>query len=256
MMRLLTRTAVRAALTLGLAALVAACPQRRDEEPGKAVNAGQVKRGKGTVERSLAQLERRVAELETKGSWPDARRVARALATTPGLELGGPAGPPGPAGPAGSLGPPGPAGPAGPLGPRGEAGPPGPRGVLGPPGPQGGQGLQGPQGIQGPGGPPGQPGPEGPPGGYSRKQQVYGTTAELSIGPGLSGAVVATCRSADDLLVSGHCGGDPAWLGALGQAGAINLSSTKEAAAWRCEYRNLSTKTPLSIRARVYCIKR
>jgi hypothetical protein len=247
-------------LAVGLAAvlvgvLVGACPQP-EKEPAAPLTAGQIRRGKGTVEVALAAVERRVAELETKGAWPDARRVAKALATTPGLELTGPSGPPGPPGPQGEAGPKGPEGPQGVVGPRGETGPPGPRGPQGPPGPQGGQGLQGPQGIQGPPGPRGAAGPEGPPGGYNRKQQIYTASAQLSIGPGLSGAVVATCRAVKDLLVSGHCGADPAWLGALGQAGALHLSSVKRAAAWRCEYRNLSSKTPLSIQVRAYCIKR
>ena len=234
------------------------CPgsPRPDKQAQKPLTAEKVRRGKGSVERSLVALERRVAQLETKGSWPDARRVAKALATTPGLELTGPQGPQGPAGAVGPAGPAGPAGPLGPAGPRGDIGPAGPRGTQGPPGPQGGQGLQGPQGIQGPAGPKGLGGPEGPPGGYNRKQQIYATSAQLSIGPGLSGAVVATCRSAKDLLVSGHCGGEPAWLGALGQSGALNLSTVKTSAAWRCEYRNLSSKNTLSITARVYCIKR
>lgn len=229
---------------------------QREQPKPQVLKVEQIRHGRSSLERTLSRLEQRVSELETKGSWPDAKRVAKALAATPGLELTGPPGPNGPAGPSGPAGPAGPQGEKGPAGPRGDPGPNGERGPQGPPGPQGSQGLQGPQGIQGPPGPAGPAGPEGPPGGYSRKSSVYEASAQLRIGPGLSGAVVAACRSAKDLMVSGHCGGEPAWLGALGQAGAVGLSSSKKAAAWRCEYRNLSSKMTLSILARVYCIKR
>lgn len=229
---------------------------QRERPKPQILRVEQIRHGKSSLERTLSRLERRIDELETKGSWPDAKRVAKALAATPGLELTGPPGPNGPAGPEGPPGPAGPQGEKGPPGPRGDSGPRGERGPQGPPGPQGSQGLQGPQGIQGPPGPAGPAGPEGPPGGYSRKRSLYEASAQLRIGPGLSGAVVAACRSAKDLLVSGHCGGEPAWLGALDQAGAVDMTSSKRAAAWRCEYRNLSSKTPLSIRALVYCIKR
>jgi hypothetical protein len=116
--------------------------------------------------------------------------------------------------------------------------------------------LQGPQGIQGQPGPAGPAGPEGPAGGYSRKRDVYRASGKLTIGPGLSGAVVAACRDVKDLLVGGHCGAAPAWLGGLGQSGSIDVESAGAAAAWRCEYRNLSTSSPLAISATVYCIKR
>ena len=234
--------------------LIVGC-QQEDPKP-QILRVEQIRHGKSSLERTLSRLEKRIDELETRGSWPDAKRVAKALAATPGLELTGPTGPSGPAGPPGPPGPPGSQGEKGPPGQRGDPGPPGERGPQGPPGPQGSQGLQGPQGIQGPPGPAGPAGPEGPPGGYSRKTLVYEASAQLRIGPNLSGAVVAACRSAKDLLVSGHCGGEPAWLGALAQAGAVDLTSSRRAAAWRCEYRNLSSKTPLSIRALVYCIKR
>jgi hypothetical protein len=243
---------MRGALLLLLGAL-ASCP--RPEEKPKPVEARQVRLDKTNVAAALAELSRRVKKLETHGSLPDAERVARALATVEGLDLKGPPGPPGPAGPAGPAGPVGPTGEKGPAGPEGETGPPGPRGPPGPPGPQGPQGLQGPQGIQGPEGPKGPNGPEGPAGGYSRKSQVYMTTAQLDIGPNLSGAVVAACRAPKDLLISGHCGADPAWLGALGQAGGVDLGAPK-AAAWRCEYRNLSAQSRVTITATAYCLKR
>jgi len=76
------------------------------------------------------------------------------------------------------------------------------------------------------------------------------------IGPSLSGAVVAACRDPKDLLISGHCGASPAWLGALGQGGAVDAEATGAAAAWRCEYRNLSSQNALTLQAAVFCIKR
>lgn len=229
--------------------------ERKPPAP-KPLRAKQILHGSTNVARSIEGLSGRVKRLETEGSLPDAKRVAQALAAVEGLDLKGPTGPVGPPGPPGPSGPTGPVGETGPPGPRGETGPPGPRGEVGPPGPQGSQGLQGPQGIQGPAGPAGPRGPEGPPGGYTRKGQVYRTTAQLSIGPNLSGAVVAGCREVKDLLISGHCGADPAWLGSLGQAGGVDLDSSKKTAAWRCEYRNLSSHTPLRITAMAFCIPR
>jgi len=229
---------------------------RKAPPPAERVEAQRVRVGSTDLAQALARIEARLRELETHGSRVDAERVARALAATPGLDLHGPAGPAGPSGPAGPPGLKGDPGPAGPPGPRGEPGPPGPQGPVGPPGPQGQQGLQGPQGIQGPPGPAGPAGPQGPAGGYSRKRDVYKASAQLSIGPGLSGAVVAACRDARDLLVAGHCGATPAWLGALGQAGAVEAESPTSAAGWRCEYKNLSGRSPLAIAASAFCVKR
>jgi hypothetical protein len=76
------------------------------------------------------------------------------------------------------------------------------------------------------------------------------------VGPGLSGAVVAACRDPKDLLISGYCGASPAWLGALGQAGAVEAEVAGSAGSWRCEYRNLSNQSPLTLQAAVFCVKR
>jgi hypothetical protein len=242
---------VAGASTVWLIAVAAGCVERKPPPP---IQAQQIMRGRSTLEQSLLDLETQVARLAARPTWPDASLLAGYLASAPGLLIPGP---PGPAGPPGPLGPPGKEpGLPGPAGSRGEAGPAGPRGEGGPPGPQGTQGLQGPQGIQGPPGPVGPRGPEGPAGGYSRKRDVYKATAQLSIGPNLSGAVAAACRDIKDLLVSGHCGATPAWLAALGQGGAVDVESTSAAASWRCEYRNLSSRNTLTINAAVFCIKR
>lgn len=240
---------------LVLGAALGACT-RRAEPPPKPPSADRVRHGDASVAQTLRRLERRLARLEKEGACPDAERVARALASTPGLDLKGPQGVSGPPGPAGPAGPPGPLGPLGPAGPEGPEGPPGPKGALGPPGPQGPQGLQGPQGVQGPAGAVGPAGPEGPPGGYARKDQVYEASGRLAVGPGLTGAVVASCREAKHLLLSGACAASPSWLGSLGQAGAVDPQALGRAAAWRCEYRNTSTREALSIEARVYCVTR
>ena len=228
----------------------------KEEKPSPPVRAKVVRLGKTNVADALAKLTRRVRQLELHGSMPDAQRVASALATIEGLDLKGPPGPQGPAGPAGPPGPVGPTGELGPKGPQGDVGPAGPRGEVGGPGSQGPQGLQGPQGIQGPQGPKGPAGPEGPPGGYARKDHVYRTSAQLNIGPGLSGAVLAACRTPKDLLISGNCAASPAWLGALGQGGAVALEAIKKAASWRCEYKNLSNRSNITISATAFCIKR
>jgi hypothetical protein len=68
--------------------------------------------------------------------------------------------------------------------------------------------------------------------------------------------VVAACRDARDLLISGYCGANPAWLGSLAQSGAVDAEAAGSAASWRCEYRNLSSQTSLALQAGVFCIKR
>jgi hypothetical protein len=249
----------RACVALLITTILVGCPLfggDEEKQPPRVIQAKEVHLGKADLAKVIEELRRRVRRLEIHGSLPDAQRVARALATVEGLVFRGPPGPAGVPGPPGPVGPQGLVGEQGPKGPPGEQGPPGPRGEVGPPGPQGPQGLQGPQGIQGPQGPKGPAGPEGPPGGYSYKGQIYTTTAQLAIGPSLSGAVVAACRTPKDLLVSGHCGATPAWLGALGQAGGVALDDRKKTASWRCEYRNLSAHNNVTITATAHCIPR
>lgn len=246
----------------GLLALVAASTSSllgaacREPAPIPKPTAENLPFGQTNVADALRALHTRLDLIEKNGTWPDARRIATALAARPGADLRGPAGPPGPPGPAGPAGPTGPRGEIGPTGPAGSTGPAGLRGPPGPAGPQGTQGLQGPQGIQGPAGPKGGQGAEGPAGGYASKQAAYAASAGLRLGPGQTGAVVAACRAGKDLLISGACQLQPVWLGALGQAGAINVDDPRRAAAWRCEARNLSPAQPVQITARVFCLPR
>ena len=260
--------------------VTASCAQ--EPEKPRVVKAGEVTHGKKTVAQTLGQLERRVALLEqtaTRAPAPAAAPAARAPDASlpdrsgPDRRIGvpspgrtGPASAPGnepvhravvspakcacPAGPRGAVGPPGPPGLAGKDGEEGKVGPPGTAG------PQGPRGLQGPPGVQGIPGPAGGRGPEGPPGAYGSKRQVYGASARLVLGPGLTGAAVAACRGQRDLLVSGSCMASPSWLGALGQTGATDTAAQNRAASWRCEYRNLSTQRSIQISTRVFCIER
>lgn len=200
----------------------------------------------------IAKLERRLAAVERQQG-VDVRAVAQALATFTDAELRAVAGPTGPVGPAGAPGPAGPPGERGPLGPRGD---PGPRGPAGPPGPQGVQGMQGPQGLQGPQGPRGPLGPQGVAGGYARKTDVYRAHARLVIAPGLGGAVLARCRHAEDLLVSGSCQAQPSSLALLIEVGASSSDDDRVAASWRCAYRNSSNRQSLVVGASVDCIRR
>ena len=242
------------ALLVASGLLGAAC--REPTPPPPKPNADQVAFGETNVAGALRVLAQRLALIEKNGTWPDARRIAAALAAHPGADLRGPAGPAGPPGPAGPAGPVGPRGEIGPVGPAGATGPAGLRGAPGPAGPQGTQGLQGPQGIQGPAGPKGGRGVEGPAGGYADKRAIYHANAQLRLGAGQTGAVVAACRAGKDLLISGACQLQPVWLGALGQAGAINVADPRRAASWRCEARNLSPGQPVQITARVFCLPR
>ncbi|PID39325.1 MAG: hypothetical protein CSA65_09540 [Proteobacteria bacterium] len=210
----------------------------------------------GSVAATLAALDRRLRSIEERGTLVDAKRVAAALAALPRRDLRGPAGPAGPPGPAGPRGEVGAKGPVGPQGPAGALGPPGPRGPTGAAGPQGPQGLQGPPGIQGPAGPAGPRGPTGPAGGYTHKRQVYGASARLTVAAGHTGATIAACKSPKHLLISGSCRVFPVWLGALVQAGALQVSDLRRASGWRCEGRNLSTSKSLTISATVYCLRR
>jgi hypothetical protein len=247
----------RASFLLLLVPLASGCPGR-ELEKREPLPASEVRVDKKSLEETLRALETRVKALEVKGRLtPDEiQGLARALSQIPGLDLKPEKGPPGPAGPEGPAGQKGEPGPQGSMGPRGELGPQGLRGEIGPLGTQGPQGMQGPQGIQGPQGGLGPVGPQGPPGGYSRKAQVYRATAQLVIGPALSGAVVAACRDAKDLLISGSCGASPSWLAGLSQGGAMDVESEKSPASWSCEYKNHSSSSTVTIRSGVYCLSR
>ncbi len=220
----------------------------------KQLTSREVLHGSTTVEEKLNRLEEKMSRIEKEGTCKDAKRVAKVLAETPGTVFSGPPGPTGPPGPRGPQGEPGPQGEKGASGPKGESGPPGERGEKGGMGPQGPQGIQGPPGIQGPQGPQGIAGPEGPPGGYATKRQVYKVSAQLQIGPGLSGAVMAACRKPQDLLISGFCGASPSWLGVLHQSGGIAAQTSETLASWQCEYQNRSTGKAIQIKSEVFCV--
>jgi hypothetical protein len=223
------------------------------------VEARQVRCGDSTLEQRLQRLQDQQRTMEALLKTVEARRLAGNTNNSIGVGFSGLSGPPGPPGPSGPPGPPGPTGLQGAAGPRGEPGPagdpgqPGPPGPLGTPGPQGPQGVPGPQGIQGVIGP---PGPTGPAGGYSQKKGIYRGNGQLSLGPGLSGAVIATCENEHDLLISGACIANPAWLGMLNQAGAERVEAVSHPSTWRCEYRNLSDQSQLAISATVFCLPR
>ncbi|MCA2976724.1 MAG: hypothetical protein INH37_00425 [Myxococcaceae bacterium] len=137
--------------------------------------------------------------------------------------------------PSGLQGPPGPQGPAGPAGPAGSVGP---RGEMGAPGMPGGEGMPGA---------PGMPGPQGLPGAgaYAAKRRpdggvsVYCEEVDVAIGVGGAGA---SCRDADDLLLTGGClarGPRTYPLGEIalranGPAGGID--STGNLASWECAW--------------------
>jgi hypothetical protein len=168
----------------------------------------------------------------------------------------------GPAGPAGATGPAGPTGNDGPAGPQGVQGPPGPigppgargeRGVPGPAGSQGVQGIQGPQGLQGPQGIQGPAGQPGPPGAYAGKVDLVRREERVVVGRGLVGAAVARCDRATDVVVTGGCSADPAWLGQLLAAQPFGLLDRAVQAGWRCDYRNTSDRNDIEIAAEVYC---
>ncbi len=229
---------------------VGGCTRRGVPPPVQTDLQEQADQERAHLKRTVEALSRRLERIERQGLLPDAEKVAQVLSFMPPVLISGPPGPPGAQG---SIGPRGDNGPPGHIGPQGAQGPPGPRGS---PGPVGSQGIQGSQGVQGPAGSVGPPGPEGPAGGYHEKRGVYKVSAAMSLGPGQSGAVLASCRKEKDLLISGACGSKPVWLGALGQGGAINTNISDKSAGWRCAYKNISQKNSLAVNADVFCLKR
>lgn len=201
----------------------------------------------------IAALEQRLAEVASAPIRVDEGAIVDELWQR-GRDAGI-LGPPGPDGPAGPAGPQGIEGPEGPLGPRGPEGGQGETGPPGPPGPQGIQGLQGPQGVQGPRGPAGEGGPPGPGGAYAVKQDLSRREARVEVGPGLVASAVVECDRSDDLLVTGGCGVEPVWLGALILAQPFAMQDDRAAAGWRCDYRNTSDTTKITIVARAFCVR-
>ena len=246
------------ALLAALGACKSAAPGPGDAgatgEPG--VSADQLAR----IERVVGELDTRLARIEREGAGVDVTAVARALAALgPDAGVRGPDGPQGPEGPAGAVGPAGPegvagvAGAQGPPGPIGPAGARGERGPAGAVGPQGVQGIQGPQGLQGPQGVQGPAGPPGPPGAYAGKNDLIRREQRVVVGPGLAGAAVVRCDRATDLVVTGGCSADPAWLAQLVGAQPFGLLDRAVQAGWRCDFRNTSDRSEVEIAAEVYC---
>jgi hypothetical protein len=244
---------------LALLAGLAACrsPASAPGDAGVASERAALDERLARMERVLVDLETRLARIEREGAGVDATAVARALAALgPDAGVRGPEGPPGPPGPVGPAGPEGAAGVAGAQGPPGPIGPAGARGERGPAGgagPQGVQGIQGPQGLQGPQGIQGPAGPPGPPGAYAGKDDLVRREHRVAVGPGLAGAAVARCDRATDLVVTGGCSADPAWLGQLVVAQPFGLLDRSVQAGWRCDYRNVSDRNDIEIAAEVYC---
>ncbi|MCA9672956.1 MAG: hypothetical protein KC503_45505, partial [Myxococcales bacterium] len=84
---------LRAIALAVVAVALPACTSHRDPQPLPPPVASAVRYGKRSVAAALDDLVKRLGKLEREGSWPDAKRVAQALAETPGLDLRGPAGP-------------------------------------------------------------------------------------------------------------------------------------------------------------------
>ena len=210
----------------------------------------------------LEGLSARVERIETQGADVDQQAVAEKLA--PLLLDAGIQGLQGPPGPSGPQGEPGARGPQGELGKQGETGPQGPQGPIGgkgdrgppgAPGPQGIQGLQGPQGIQGAQGPQGPIGLTGPSGAYADKDDIIRRAAQITVKPGVVASVVARCDRVSDLLITGGCTADPSWLGQLSASHAFSVRDPAQAAGWRCDYRNSSISSDITVQAEAYCVR-
>jgi hypothetical protein len=64
---------------------------------------------------------------------------------------------------------------------------------------------------------------------------------------------VATCDRETDLLITGGCSAAPVWLARLLVSQPFGLTSSRQKAGWRCDYRNDSGQHPVEITAEVYC---
>jgi hypothetical protein len=205
------------------------------------------------LEAKNTDLDRRVGVIEQRGPVDTNAIAGELLAKGSAAGLSGPPGPQGSLGPAGPPGPMGPAG-VGPPGPAGERGPKGDPGPAGPEGPQGIQGLQGAQGIQGQQGTQGPKGPPGPPGAYGHKSDLVRKEHRISVGAGLVATAVAPCDRAQDLLVVGGCYADPQWMAILVASRPVAMTDDKNAAAWRCDYKNTSPSSTIEVVAEAYCV--
>jgi hypothetical protein len=205
------------------------------------------------VKMRVGDHDRRLQTIETRGAVDTNKVAAELLAKGSAAGLTGPAGPAGPAGPPGPVGPSGPAG-VGPPGPTGERGAKGDPGPPGPEGPQGIQGLQGAQGIQGQQGAQGPKGPPGPAGAYGHKGDLGRKEHRISVGAGLVATAVASCEHASDLLVTGGCYADPQWMAQLVASRPVAMTDSANAAAWRCDYKNMSPASTIEVVAEAYCV--
>lgn len=205
------------------------------------------------LEAKLAEHSQRLAAIEQRGAVNTQAVAAELLAKGSAAGLRGPAGPPGPEGPPGP-GSAGPIGPPGPPGPQGERGLKGDRGERGPEGPQGVQGGQGPQGLQGTQGPQGPKGPPGPAGAYGQKTDLARREHRVTVGAGLVATAIAKCEHATHLLVTGGCYADPQWMAQLVASRPLAMADNATAAAWRCDYKNLSPTATIEVIAEAYCV--
>jgi hypothetical protein len=150
-------------------------------------------------------------------------------------------------GPAGAAGAQGLAGPAGSTGPMGPAGPAGAQGDPGPQGSQGVAGAAGEPGAQGPAGAPGPAGPAGPAGSGISKANVYTVVSVVYIGGGsypTGAAATASCKSANDILLTGGC--QPG-NGVTGNFGPLNADADAGVPSYVCNFAESSTYSGISV---------
>jgi hypothetical protein len=160
----------------------------------------------------------------------------------------GEAGAQGPQGPKGETGATGATGPQGLKGDTGATGPQGPEGLIGPQGPAGPQGLTGPQGAQGLQGPQGVPGVNG----VSGYQKAFAQVGPLSLSPGVTSWVIASCPAGKVALGGGH-----ELMGASSQLLDVVTSAPYQngVAGWLVTFRN-NTASPvgsIQVKASVVC---
>jgi hypothetical protein len=102
--------------------------------------------------------------------------------------------------------------------------------------------------VQGPKGPP------GPAGAYGQKTDLARREHRISVGAGLVATAIAKCEHSTHLLVTGGCYADPQWMAQLVASRPLAMADTSTPAAWRCDYKNLSTTTVIEVIAEAYCV--
>jgi hypothetical protein len=87
------------------------------------------------------------------------------------------------------------------------------------------------------------------------KEDLQHHEARIQVGPGLVGSAVAKCPHPTDIIVIGGCSANPMWRAALVASSPFSASNTSSQAGWRCDYRNQSSESEITVTADLWCAR-